>query len=240
MFLDIFEVDPRTLINETMSVTAVHYLSVFTSNNKYNVTSTGSGNELVPPTATTPVDDNITIKVGDDNERAFDIGMGRQYSLINESTDPWTMISNDETAVNCLLGARASDFLLVLWQAPLSAFIFAHAAYGLSSDIRSQFASVGDLAQNYTKSFHSSRWWYAVSFPEWNGSRIQQDPVYTAYTGFTPASTTTSTTTTTTTTTDTPTPTPTPTDEGDGAGGVVLLGIIAVGVIVLIICIRRR
>lgn len=233
VFLDLFEVDPQDIINETMSVTAVHYLSVFTSNYGYSVTNSGTGNTLVPPTATTPMDDNITIRVGNDNERAFDIGLGRQYALINETTNPWTTVSDNETAVNALLGARASDFLLIAWQAPLSAFIFAHAAYGLSEDIRAEFDNPADLAQNYTTSFHSSQWWYAVSFPEWNGLRIQQDPVYVAYSRFTPASTE-------PTTTTTPTTTPTTTGEGDGAGGLIFLGIIAVAVVGIIICIKRR
>jgi hypothetical protein len=192
------------------------------------VTSTTTGNTITPPTATTPLDDNITIQVGDDNERAFDIGMGRQYALLNESTDPWTTISESEDTVNALLGARAGDFLLVAWQAPLSAFVFAHMAYGLSDQIRATYNSVQSLVSNAGTAFHNSQWWYAVSFPEWNGLRVEQDPVYTAYTSaFMPTSPTTPTT-------------PTGTTPDDGGGGIFLLVLLGIGVVAIVIIIRRR
>ncbi len=226
LFLDIFEVDPREIINETMAITAVHYLSIFTSN--YKVTSAGTGNTIQAPTATTPINENISIKVGDDDERAFDIGLGRTYSLINESTNPWTTMSDNETALNALLGARAGDFLLVAWQAPLSAFLFAHAAYALSEQIRSTYANVGQLVQNAGTAFHNSQWWYGVSFSEWNGLRVQQDPVYVAYTNIEEPPTT------TTTGTDLTPP------DSDGAGGLALLAIIAVGILCLVVVMKRR
>ena len=225
-WLGLFPAEPSTLINDTMQITAVHYLSVFTSN--YRVTSATTGNTITPPTSTTPLDDNITIQVGDDNERAFDIGMGRQYALLNESTDPWTTISESEDTVNALLGARAGDFLLVAWQAPLSAFVFAHMAYGLSDQIRSTYNSVESLVSNAGTAFHNSQWWYAVSFPEWNGLRVEQDPVYTAYTSaFMPTSPTTPTT-------------PTGTTPDDGGGGIFLLVLLGIGVVAIVIIIRRR
>ena len=127
-----------------------------------------------------------------------------------------------------MLGARASDFLLIAWQAPHSAFLFAHAAYALSPNIRNQFGTVGDLAQNYTTSFHSSQWWYGVSFPEWNGLRVQQDPVYVAYSNI-------HTMDYTTTTTDTE-----PGDPDDGAGGLLFIAIIAVGVLCVVGILKRR
>jgi hypothetical protein len=206
----LFDVPPADYIDENLKVSAVHYLSIFTS--KYNVTKTTSGNTIVPPTSTAPLDDDISIKVGNDNERAFDIGLGRQYSLINESTDPWTTVSDDETALNCLLGARYSDLLLVAWQAPFSAFLLANMAYGLSAQIRSMYTSVGDLASHANTAFHHSNWWYAVTFPEWNGLRVQQDPVYTAYTNL----------------------------ANTGGGGVIFLLLIAVGVLAVVYIIRRR
>lgn len=172
--------DPQELIIPSMEISAVHYLSVFTS--KYNVTSATTGNTLVPPTQTTPLDDNITIKVGDDDERAFDIGLGRSYSLINESTDPWTTVSDNETALNALLEAKGTAFALIAWQAPFSGWLFAHMAYGLSENVRSKYSTVNSLINNSTKEFTSSQWWYAVTFPEWNGLRIHQDPTYVAYT----------------------------------------------------------
>ncbi len=222
ILFDLIEIDPREIINETMQMNAVHYLTVFTS--KYKVTGVTSGNTIEPPTATTPIDTNISIKVGDDDERAFDIGLGRNYALINESTNPWTTLSDNETALNALLGARASDFLLIAWQAPLSAFLFSHAAFALSEEIRSTYTDVNDLIDNAGTAFHNSQWWYAVSFPEWNGLRVEQDPTYVAYTDVEDK---------------------TPTGDGilpetGGTGGLAFLAIIAVGILCVIIVVKRR
>jgi hypothetical protein len=172
---------PTELIVETMEISAVHYLAVFTS--QYTV-ATETGVELTPPTATTPLDEDLSIRVGNNDERAFDIGLGRSYALINETTDPWTTVSSDETALNTLLGVRLSDLILIAWQAPFSAWVFAHMAYGLSAQLRSVYATVGDMVNNVASgaAFHNSQWWYAVTFPEWNSLRVEQDPVYVAYT----------------------------------------------------------
>lgn len=225
-WLGIVPGDPQNLIVDSMAVSAVHYLTVLTSN--YEVTSASTGNTIEPPTASTPMEDNISIKVGNTKERAFDIGMGREYSLINESTDPWTTEAEGLNAINLLLGARLSDFLLIAWQAPLSAFIFAHLGYGLSESLRSRYASVEAMASNVTNEFHSSHWWYAVTFPEWNGLRVHQDPVYVAYTSLSLATSPTGTTST-------------PTEPGDldGLRGLLLVGGV-VAVIVIALVIKRR
>ena len=204
---------PTDIIVESMEISAVHYLSVFTS--QYTV-ETESGVELEPPTSITPLDEDLRIKVGNNGERAFDIGLGRQYALINETADPWTTVSPAETALNTLLGARLSDLILVAWQAPVSAWLFAHMAYGLSSQLRSVYATVGDMVTNVASgaAFHNSQWWYAVTFPEWNSLRIEQDPVYVAYTNLNAE----------------------PVDDG---GGIVVV-LLAVGVIAVIMIMRRR
>ncbi|TFG34246.1 hypothetical protein EU527_04310 [Candidatus Thorarchaeota archaeon] len=209
-------VEPSDIIIDSMKISAVHYLSIFTS--QFRVTRASNGNTITAPTSTMPMDDNISIVVGA-SERAFDIGLGRQYSLFNETTDPWDVVSEDETAINCLLGARLSDLILVAWQLPLSAFIFAHMAYGLSESIRETYSSVGDMAQGALNgtAFVNSDWWYAVTFPEWNGLRVQQDPVYVAYTNLGSTMVT----------------------DGD-AGGLVALLLIVVGIIAVIWLIRRR
>ncbi|MHA2211190.1 MAG: hypothetical protein ACXABV_18695, partial [Candidatus Thorarchaeota archaeon] len=175
------DLPPTAVITDQLEISAVHYLSIFTS--QYTV-ATETGTTLNPPTSTTPLDEDLSIRVGNNNERAFDIGLGRVYSLINETTDPWTTVSDDETALNTLLGARLSDLILVLWQAPFSAWVFAHMAYGLSSQLRSVYSTVGDMVTNVASgaAFHNSNWWYAVTFPEWNSLRVEQDPVYVAYT----------------------------------------------------------
>ncbi len=208
------EMNPTDVIGDLFEISAVHYLSVFTS--QYKVTKTTSGNIIDPPTSTELLDEDISIKVGANDERAFDIGLGRQYSLINESTDPWTTVSDDETALNCLLGARLSDLILVAWQAPFSAWLLAHMAYGLSAQIRTLYTSVGDMAAHAVAgtAFHNSNWWYAVTFPEWNALRVHQDPVYTAYTNLAV--------------------------EPDSGGGVFVLLLLAGGVLAIVFIIRRR
>ena len=207
-----FEVDPSLYINPAMEISAVHYLAVFTS--KYNVTRSTDGNRLVPPTATTPLSDNISILVGDDSERAFDIGLGERYSLYNETTNPWTLVGDNYQALNCLLGARASDFLLIAWQAPFSAFVFAHMAYGLSAQLRATYSSVPDMVSHVGTAFHNSQWWYGVTFPTWNGLRVQQDPTYVAYTNLGNA--------------------------GTSGAGILVVAAVVIGVVALAIFARRR
>ncbi len=206
------DIPPTDVIIESMEISAVHYLSVFTS--QYTV-ETESGVELDPPTSITPLDEDLTIKVGNNGERAFDIGLGRQYALINETTEPWTTVSAEETALNTLLAARLSDLFLVGWQAPVSAWLFAHMAYGLSAQLRSVYATVGNMVDNVASgaAFHNSQWWYAVTFPEWNSLRVEQDPVYVAYTNLYTTS--------------------------DGGGGIVFI-ILVVGVIAVIWMVRKR
>ncbi len=173
-----FEQEPSDIIDESMEISAVHFLSIFAS--EYSVVGTTSGNTIASPTDTTPMDENVTIEVGA-NERAFDIGFGRSYDLINETTE--TTDQTGLTAINTLLGVRLSDLILILWQAPLSAWFFAHMSYGLSTQLQSTYATVGAMVNNVNTAFTNTNWWYAVTFPTWNGLRVQQDPVYTAYTG---------------------------------------------------------
>lgn len=209
--LGLFDVPPSDVMNETLKLTAVHYMSIWASD--YTVTGSTSGNTIASPTDTLPMDENVTIKVGA-GERAFDLGFGRSYTLWNESTDPYTQIGGEYTALNTLLGARASDFLLIAWQAPLSAFLFAHMAYGLSAQIQSMYTSPADLAVHASTAFHNSQWWYGVTFPDWNGSRIEQDPVYVAYTNLA--------------------------ETGEEGGGIFVLLLIVAGVVAVIYILRRR
>jgi len=207
------EYPPADVIRDSFEISAVHYLSIFTS--QYTVTRATTGNTIDPPTSTELLDEDISIKVGA-NERAFDIGLGRQYSVVNETTDPWTTVSDDETALNCLLGVRLSDLFLVAWQAPLSALLFSHMAYSLSEKLRTDYPTVGAMVSATVAgtAFHNSNWWYAVTFPEWNALRVQQDPVYVAYTNLNA-------------------------EPDSGAGGIVVI-ILAVGIIAVIMVMRRR
>ena len=169
--------DPGDIIIDSMEISAVHFLSIFASD--YSVVGSTSGNTIASPTDTTPLDEDVTIEVGA-NERAFDIGFGRSYDLINETTD--TTVLSGLTAINTLLGVRLSDLILILWQAPISAWLFAHMSYGLSSQLQNTYATVGAMVNNVNTAFTNTNWWYAVTFPTWNGLRVEQDPVYVAYT----------------------------------------------------------
>ncbi|NHJ13639.1 MAG: hypothetical protein EAX95_08180 [Candidatus Thorarchaeota archaeon] len=200
------------VLTSNWKLTAVHYLSIFTSN--YRVVRSSTGNTVARPTGTVAFDDNLTIQVGNDNERAFDIGLGREYTLWNETTDPWTN-NGTYNALNCLLQARLADRLLIAWQAPLSIFLFAHMGYALSEQLQNTYANVQEMVENAGTAFDNTQWWYGVAFPSWNGLRIEQDPAYTAYTNLAV------------------------TDDGDGSGlgFLVIVGVIA---IVVILAIRRR
>ncbi|MFW9804735.1 MAG: hypothetical protein ACFFFC_18915 [Candidatus Thorarchaeota archaeon] len=203
--------DPSEIIVPSMAITAVHYLSVFTSNYEVRTSDT---NTLVDPTGTEPLDEDLDITIGD-SDRAFSIGIGREYSLVNESTNPWTTVSTGETALNTLLEARPADFFLILWQAPLSIWLYAHMAFGLSERVRNMYNSPQQLVVNAGTAFDDDQLWYGVTFPEWNGLRIEQDPTYTAYTNLAAGTMPT----------------------GRGAGIIVLAGI---AIVVIVILIRRR
>jgi len=205
------EKPPSEMIISSMEVSAVHFMSVFAS--EYSVVGTTDGNTIVPPTSTTPMDDNITIQVGATHERAFDLGFGREYNLINETTD--AVVSSGLTALNTLLGVRLGDLILVLWQAPLSAWIFAHMAYGLSTQLQSTYATVNAMVNNVNTAFTNTNWWYAVTFPTWNGLRVEQDPVYVAYTSLGVAA-------------------------DDSGGGFIALLLIVAGILAVIWILRRR
>jgi hypothetical protein len=201
--------NPSDIITDNMEVSAVHFLSIFAS--EYTLVGSTSGNTIAAPTNTEPMDENVTIEVGS-NERAFDIGFGRSYDLVNETTD--TVVSSGLTAINTLLGVRLNDLILILWQAPISAWLFAHMAYGLSTQLQNTYATVGGMVSNVNTAFTNTNWWYGVTFPEWDGLRVEQDPVYTAYTNLSM--------------------------EPDTGGGGIAIVILAVGVIAVIVIMRRR
>jgi len=156
------------------------------------------------------MDENVTIEVGA-GERAFDLGFGRSYDLVNATTD--TTVQSGLTALNTLLGVRLSDLILILWQAPISAWLFAHMAYGLSTQLQNTYTTVGGMVANVNTAFANTNWWYAVTFPTWNGLRVEQDPVYVAYTNLN--------------------------TQPSGDGGIVVI-ILAVGIIAVIMIMRRR
>ncbi|UCE72949.1 MAG: hypothetical protein JSV56_07890 [Methanomassiliicoccales archaeon] len=172
--------EPRDILNENWGISAVHYVSVFAS--WYKITSQETGHEI--NTGISAPAENISIKVGDKDDRAFDIGYRGTYDLLNESSSPHTTVAEDKNAYNILLQAKPADLILVGWQLGFSAGLFSLLSYALSENIQDQYSSPKDLRHKWWLNYaHTARLWYAVSFPGWRGYRVEHDPTYTAYFG---------------------------------------------------------
>jgi hypothetical protein len=174
--------NPRD-IPDTMGIAAVHFVTVFTS--RYQGASTNSTGNAINPDITAPLDQDVVLKVGNDGERAMQIGTRGTFDLINESSGQ--VLKSDQPAMNAIVGAHAVDLLLVAWQLGFGAGAMSVFAYALSDYVQSKYAGPMDLAQRSllpanADGFNAYPLWYAVSFPQWNGYRVVHDPVYTAYT----------------------------------------------------------
>jgi hypothetical protein len=173
-------VDPSDVLTEDWGISAVHYVSVFAS--WYQFTSAEDGHEI--NTGITAPAENISIKVGDKDDRAFDIGYRGTYDLLDESTTPHTTIEENKNAYNILLQAKLSDLILIGWQLGFSGGLFSLMSYALSDKIQEEYDSPADLRQRWWLNYaNSAKLWYAVSFPNWQGYRVEHDPTYTAYFG---------------------------------------------------------
>lgn len=200
------QVDPSE-IYEKLGLSAVHFVTIFTS--RYKVTGETSGKTL-SPTATELADENVTIAVGKKDERAFAIRFMGDFDLVDEDTN--VTIEEDLPAYNILLQARFNDLILVGWQLGFSAAMFSVFAYALSDYVQEEYESPRDLAEKSLKPLNPKGFgvralWYAVCFPSWQGYRVVHDPVYTAYFGEPPSK-----------------------DEGGpcGAGALVLVGAVCI------------
>jgi len=176
--------DPHEL-PETMGVSVVHFVTVFTS--RYQGASGNSTGTTLNPGVTTPLEEDIVLKVGSDSERAMMIGTRGTFDLINETTD--YVIKDDEPAMSAILGARLDELLMVAWQLGFAGGAMSIFAYALSDHVQDEYDSPLDLAERSLlplnpDGFIANPLWYAVSFPQWNGYRVVHDPVYTAYTSF--------------------------------------------------------
>lgn len=189
VFLGIpFPLNPRD-IPDTMGISVVHFVTVLTS--RYQGASGNTTGNTIDTGITSPIEEDIVLKVGDDNERAMKIGTRGTFDLINESTD--YVVKEDQDAINAIIGANLVDLLLVGWQLGFAAGAMSVFAYALSDYVQESYGSPLDLAQRSLlpaneDGFNAYPLWYAVSFPEWDGYRVVHDPVYTAYASFdTPA-----------------------------------------------------
>jgi hypothetical protein len=174
--------NPRD-IPDTMGICAVHFVTVFTS--KYQGPAANATGNAVDPDITAPLDDDIVLKVGNNGERAMQIGTRGTFDLINETSG--LVVKNDQPALNAIVGAQAVDLLLVAWQLGFGAGAMSVFAYALSDYVQSKYSGPMDLAQrsllpSNEDGFNAYPLWYAVSFPQWDGYRVVHDPVYTAYT----------------------------------------------------------
>ena len=83
------------------------------------------------------------------------------------------------------LQSTGADALLVAWQAGLSMDIFTTAAWAVSDSLQSLYKSPRALYNNAgvngRGAFTAAPLWYASSFPNWNGYRVEHDPTYTCY-----------------------------------------------------------
>jgi hypothetical protein len=172
-------------IPDTMGISVVHFVTVLTS--KYQGASGNITGNAINTDITSPIEEDIVLRVGDDSERAMKIGTRGTFDLINESTD--YVIKEDQDAMNAIISAELVDLLLVGWQLGFAAGAMSVFAYALSDYVQESYDSPLDLAQRSlipanADGFNAYPLWYAVSFPQWDGYRVVHDPVYTAYTSF--------------------------------------------------------
>ncbi len=163
-----------TDIPDTMGISVVHYVSVFTS--KFALHHF-DGNEL--DGNITDVTDDLEVKVGESNERAFKVGYRGTYDLIDETNG--TTIGDDIQAYNMLVAPRNEEFGIVRWQAGFSLGLFTLTCYAMTDYYQTLFKNPQVFMFFAAHAFKFGHFWYAVAFPEWNGYRIEHDPVYTAY-----------------------------------------------------------
>lgn len=176
------KVDPQDM-PDTMGISVVHFVTVFTS--KYVGAAGNSTGYAINPNLNRALGEDIVLKVGDNAERAMKIGTRGTFDLINESSN--VTVRNDADALCAIVGASAVDLVLVAWQLGFAAGTMSVFAYAMSDYIQGQYSGPWDLAnktllpQNKL-GFNANPLWYAVSFPRWDGYRVEHDPVYTAYT----------------------------------------------------------
>jgi hypothetical protein len=123
--------------------------------------------------------EDLSIRVGDDREKAFTIGHRGTFDLVNETSGAKVKEDQDATAV--ILHSTGADYLLLAWQASFALEVFATASWAVSESLQSQYASpkaLWDLAR-YT--FTAAPLWYGTSFPGWQGYKVVHDPTYTCF-----------------------------------------------------------
>lgn len=113
--------------------------------------------------------------------RVFALSTRGSYDVLNESTEPFSMIQSGLPAYNWILTPQPIDLILLLWQLPISANIFSIFAYAMSSHLQQIFDSPLDVYNHAENVFNTAAFWYGVTFPESNGYRVEHDPIYIAF-----------------------------------------------------------
>jgi hypothetical protein len=166
--------NPHQLL-KNIGIGAAHFVVVFAS---YYRTLPGS---TVPTNATNWIVGSVTTDALG-RYRAFAVGVRGTYNQINESTMPWTVLQSDLPAYNWVLTPKWTDLFLILWQFGISADIFTVFAYAMSPYLQSMYDGPLELYQNAAQAFAGGAFWYGIAFSEYEGYRVEHDPVYTAYT----------------------------------------------------------
>ena len=160
-------------LEDPWGIGASHYVCIFTSNYEVipGTTTIGSGIEIL---------ENATITVGNDDERAFQVGTRGTYDLINETSGAY--VDQGLPAYAALLHARLREHILISWQLPFSADLLATLSYALSDQLKTIYDGPRDLYEHADVAFTTSPLWYVTAFPLFGGYRVEHDPAYTAYT----------------------------------------------------------
>ena len=170
------EVNPQ-LLPDNWGIAAVHYVAMFGST--YQVIGNQTGN-TINTGIQHQIGEDLNLKVGNPPRRVFDVGFRGTFDLINETSG--ATVRAGDPAHNMIVKATLVDALLVLWQGAYSLGVMATMAYALSPDLQARYDGPLDLFLTGGTEFLTSTLWYAVSFPRWDGYRVEHDPVYTAFT----------------------------------------------------------
>jgi len=168
-------IDPSLFREDEWGIGAAHHVTMFRS--KYSVingtTTLSSGVEAL---------ENVTIHIGDDDERAFKIGFRGTYDLINETATPPTVVNESLPAYTVMVRAFGMDHVFVRWQRSFFLDLLCTLSYALSPELRAMYNGPLDVYNHVHTAFRTPTFWYATAFPNFGGYRVEHDPVYTAYT----------------------------------------------------------
>ncbi len=171
--------DATAIFNDSRwTLGAAHFVNILTS--QYNITTQNNMTYDISAGTTEFLDDNLTIAVGPDRERAFDLDFRGTFNLYNES-DNDALVEANKPAYNLLLQPRLAAILLLAWQIPFSVEVFSIFAYSHSTQMQQTYSGPLAMLAAGRGDFSVTHLWYAVQFPDWQGYRVVHDPTYTAH-----------------------------------------------------------